>query len=210
MAASSNSSIIFDDKKRWGGILENPYLTRAQRFCLDNGRVMNLKRVLKSYALDSLLDVCCGTGEYVSIQKKGYVGIDNSVSFLSFAKQKNQHCRFVLGDAMTLPFLDGAFDASLLACASHHLADADFLFVLKEMKRVSRKFIFVDDSLRTNNQNPISKFFYGLDRGKSFRTPEDMARILTLLDNTDLKEKIFYKTFPAIHLHGVFVLEVVH
>ena len=52
-------------------------------------------------------------------------------------------------DALALPYKDASFDAVLLSLALHHFEGADQLRVLREMARVSRNIIVVNDLART-------------------------------------------------------------
>ncbi|HEX8915637.1 MAG TPA: methyltransferase domain-containing protein [Humisphaera sp.] len=53
------------------------------------------------------------------------------------------------GDALRLPFPDGAFDYAMTNMFLHHLSEAEGAAVLREMDRVSRRGIIVADLLRS-------------------------------------------------------------
>lgn len=195
-----------DLKDRWGGLLEHPFISRIQRTCLDGLRVEKLSNILRPFDFENVLDVCCGVGEYSSLKKCPYVGIDNSLFHIAYAQKKYKVPTFIDGDAKQLPFQDNTFSAVMLACASHHFSDRDFREVLSEMKRVSRKYLIVDDAVRTVTQSPASKFFYKLDRGTNFRTMPEMEQILQGLGGWKIALKQTYTSFPGIYLHAVFVL----
>lgn len=51
----------------------------------------------------------------------------------------------VRGDALKLPFADGAFDYTICSLFTHHLTDEKIIAALREMRRVTRREIFVSD-----------------------------------------------------------------
>ena len=55
----------------------------------------------------------------------------------------------VRGDALRLPFADGAFDAAYTVLTLHHFADDDAVRLVREMARVSRGPVLVNDLERT-------------------------------------------------------------
>lgn len=57
--------------------------------------------------------------------------------------------RTVLGDALRLPFTADAFDAALCTLTLHHFADEHAIALLREMARVSRGPVLVNDLERT-------------------------------------------------------------
>lgn len=66
----------------------------------------------------NVLDVACGTGDMmVSLAERGctVTGVDISEEMLSIARQKTSSANFQLGNAESLPFTDGEFDA--VTCA---------------------------------------------------------------------------------------------
>ena len=197
-----------DLKLRFAGILENPYVSKVHRHCLDGFKVKGLANILKPIHFENLLDVGCGLGEYACLKKGRYVGLDNSFVRVSFAKQQYRNCHFVQGDAVRLPFLNKTFEAVLLANTAHHLSDKLFEEVLGEMKRVSSKYIIIDDCVRTPDQGRVSRYFYSLDRGTQFRMVEGFKNILSGATDLNLVKEDTHRTFPGLYLHAVFVLEL--
>jgi ubiquinone/menaquinone biosynthesis C-methylase UbiE len=62
----------------------------------------------------------------------------------------------VRGDALRLPFSDGAFDYAICSLFTHHLTDEMIVRTLGEMRRVARRRIFVIDLHR----HPVAYYFY--------------------------------------------------
>ncbi|MCA9401346.1 MAG: class I SAM-dependent methyltransferase [Candidatus Omnitrophica bacterium] len=198
-----------DQKMRWGGLLEHPYISKVQRNCLDGFKVTGLKRIIGNLDYHSILDVGCGLGEYSRVAKQSnlYVGLDNSLPRVAFANQKYRF-PFLQADANVLPFKDNAFDAMLFANIAHHLTDEELTRALTEMIRVSNKYIIIDDCVSSHNQFFLSKFFYSLDRGTRFRSIEQFEELFAAIPNIHLILKDTHRTFPGLYLHAVFVLEV--
>lgn len=62
----------------------------------------------------SVLDLCCGSGDFTKIisklhHKAKVIGLDNSVEMLKLAKIKNPNGSFILGDCLNLPFKEKEF-----------------------------------------------------------------------------------------------------
>jgi len=189
-------------------ILDNPHILKIVRNCLDGFRVENFSKTLNTIAYDNILDVCCGLGEYSHPVIGRYVGIDQNLSYLSFARRHYPDGRFVLGDAIQLPFKDNAFEAALFAGTSHHFSNSEFSQILEELKRVSRKHVIVSDAVTTAAQNPFSRFFYHIDRGPVFRSMKDIENILASHKGMKTILKKTHRTFPGLYLHAIFVMEL--
>ncbi|HEY5037845.1 MAG TPA: class I SAM-dependent methyltransferase [bacterium] len=102
-----------------------------------------------------LLDVGCGNGFFsVPFEKICQtVGVDFSEKML--AKNPIQHK--LLMDAQHLSFQDMAFDVVFCHALLHHVDDIDG--VLKQMRRVSRKYVVI---LEPNRNNPLMFLFSAL------------------------------------------------
>ncbi len=197
-----------DRKMRFGGILENPLVSKVQRAILDGGRVAGLKAGLHSLQYFNVLDVGCGLGECSAICKKNYVGIDNSFPRITYATKRYPAHSFFVGDARDIPFAEKTFDLALLIDTSHHLNDEQLKTVLMQLARVSRRYIVVSDPVVYDGQNALSKFFYKLDRGACFRTVEQSKAVFCSIAGLECKETFSYRTFPGLYVHQAFVLEI--
>jgi len=104
---------------------------------------------------DSVLDVCCATGDQViHYAKRGIVayGIDLSAGMIKLAEKNKgnqglENVSFQIADAMNLPFKDSFFDYASISFALHEKERTARDKVISEMKRVVKKggaLIFID------------------------------------------------------------------
>jgi len=110
------------------------------------------------------LDVCCGTGDLaielrrVAGPSGRVVGLDFSPQMLAVAARKCPAVEWVQGDALALPFADGAFDAVTVGFGVRNLADLDR--GLREMARVLKpggRLVILEITQPT--RPPLSVFF---------------------------------------------------
>jgi demethylmenaquinone methyltransferase/2-methoxy-6-polyprenyl-1,4-benzoquinol methylase len=88
---------------------------------------------------DRVLDLCCGTGDLaLAAQRAGgrVTGLDFSERMLERARRKSAEIDWVRGDALALPFADGAFDAATVGFGVRNLDDLEG--GLAELRRVLR------------------------------------------------------------------------
>jgi len=88
---------------------------------------------------DRVLDACCGTGDLAlaALKAGGRVtGLDFSERMLERAHKKSSEVEWVRGDALALPFDDGAFDAATVGFGVRNLDDLER--GLAELRRVLR------------------------------------------------------------------------
>jgi demethylmenaquinone methyltransferase / 2-methoxy-6-polyprenyl-1,4-benzoquinol methylase len=86
---------------------------------------------------DRVLDACCGTGDLaVAAAAAGgkVTGVDFSRPMLDRACRKAPEIEWIEGDALALPFEDGAFDAATVGFGVRNLADLEG--GLRELRRV--------------------------------------------------------------------------
>jgi len=88
---------------------------------------------------DRVLDACCGTGDLAveALHAGGRVtGLDFSERMLERARRKSSEIDWVQGDALSLPFEDGSFDAATVGFGVRNLDDLER--GLGELRRVLR------------------------------------------------------------------------
>lgn len=116
----------------------------------------------------SVLDVGAGSGELLRVAaswaretKRGalLVGLElNARSAASILEESRGFAEVsaVRGDALRLPFKDGAFDYVISSLFTHHLGDEQIVAALREMARVARRGVSVIDLHR----HPVAYLFY--------------------------------------------------
>ncbi len=104
------------------------------------------RRAVRASALrvgGSALDVACGSGkltaELARIAGDGgrVVGLDFSPRMLEIARRDHPGIEFTEGDALSLPYADGTFDAATIAFGLRNLSDP--VRGLREMLRVLKR-----------------------------------------------------------------------
>ncbi len=135
-------------------------LRRVNRW-LGDARALR-RSVLRAIEADgaesfSLLDVGAGSGELLRETARWaraknlrarLFGLElNARAAESMASESRgfAEIRAVRGDALRLPFREGAFDYCLCSLFTHHFRDDGVVSVLKEMARVARRGVFVID-----------------------------------------------------------------
>jgi len=121
--------------KRYEAWFSTPFGGRADRV-----EKLILRGLLEDFAEShSLLDVGCGTGHFTDwFADPGLstVGLDRSLSMLTFARDRRADIPFLLGDATSLPFGEAAFDVVALITVLEFLDSPEA--ALREAGRVAR------------------------------------------------------------------------
>jgi ubiquinone/menaquinone biosynthesis C-methylase UbiE len=94
------------------------------------------------------LDVACGTGFLTRHLPGEVVGLDQSETMLEEARKQAPNTSYVLGDALSLPFDDGAFERVFTAHFYGHLQAAERERFLAEARRLAPELVVVDSALR--------------------------------------------------------------
>lgn len=101
-----------------------------------------------------VLDVGTGLGDMpLAFARRGWqtVALDSHPQVLAAARVATAHeplVEVVAGDGRSLPYPDGAFDISHCSLVVHHLDPADAVAVLREMARVARLGVVINDLRR--------------------------------------------------------------
>jgi ubiquinone/menaquinone biosynthesis C-methylase UbiE len=119
----------------------------------------------------SVLDVGAGSGELLRViaewarsnnKQAALVGLElnarsaSAISAVDGESQAFPEITALRGDALQLPFADGAFDYAMCSLFTHHFKDEQVVTILRELGRVARRRIFVIDLHR----HPIAYSFY--------------------------------------------------
>lgn len=116
----------------------------------------------------SLLDVGAGSGELLRVAAT-WARSNNSQGMFAGIELNPRSARAILertvdfpeinvirGDAMSLPFADSSIDYVICSLVTHHFRDAELVTMLRELKRVVRRQIFVIDLHR----HPVAYYLY--------------------------------------------------
>ena len=160
---------------------------------LDNA----LKQVIPS-ELGTCAEICCGTGEAISLFKnqiaKG-IGVDISSSMLRKGRSSinSPHLYFTQGDATQLPLQSAAFDSVIMLGGIHHVPDRKKLFA--EIYRILKPggvFIW---------REPVSDFWLW----KLLRSI--IYKLSPMLDHSTERPLTYNETVPVLNNEGFIVKE---
>jgi ubiquinone/menaquinone biosynthesis C-methylase UbiE len=105
-----------------------------------------LRSVVESLPPKRTLDVACGTG-YLTRHLRGEVtGVDQSAHMIEIARTRVPSGKFLVADALELPFPDASFDRVFTGHFYGHLESAERSAFLREARRVSPELVVVDAS----------------------------------------------------------------
>lgn len=89
---------------------------------------------------EKILDLGCGNGRLLEVLKDkdvDYVGVDNAEKLIEIAKKNYPQAKFLVGDALSLPFPSDFFDKVFSIRVLPHIPSNEFQFqFLKEVNRV--------------------------------------------------------------------------
>jgi ubiquinone/menaquinone biosynthesis C-methylase UbiE len=113
-----------------------------------------LESVIASLPPVRTLDVACGTGFLTRHLRGDVVGLDHSERMLEVAREQAPSARLVQGDALDLPFEDGAFDRLFASYFYCHLEEPERVTFLGEARRVAPELVIVG-SVRQDGVEPV-------------------------------------------------------
>jgi len=150
------------------------------------------------------LDIGCGTGEFCKIIKGEYVGIDLNEDYIGYASKKygNEKRKFLVMDAKKINFLKKEFNNSLMINMMHHCPREDFIGVLRNSEKVTKKQIIILDMVPPKN-NFVSKILYKLDQGKYMRTLDEQLKIIKEVLNVE--HYSVFKSPRRLYTHSLII-----
>lgn len=113
-----------------------------------NEELWEVERTLADLPPSRTLDVACGTGFLTRFLRGEVVGLDQSERMLEIAAWRVPGGRFLVGDALSLPFEDGSFGRLLTGHFYGHLDPQERDRFLIEARRVADQIVVVDSALR--------------------------------------------------------------
>jgi ubiquinone/menaquinone biosynthesis C-methylase UbiE len=198
----SNETELMDDLSRPDSEFVEAYseLTAINKHL---GGIRAVERFLPEDAL-SVLDVAsggCDVGEALAKSRNRHVvSLDMNPRGLKLADQTAP----VAGDALQLPFADNTFDAVICSLFFHHLTNAECVSVLREMWRVARRIVIVNDLHRNRVAHASIRILSALfSRSTMFRNDAaaSVRRAFRPTELGDIAEKAgiparVYRSFP--------------
>jgi ubiquinone/menaquinone biosynthesis C-methylase UbiE len=103
------------------------------------------------------LDVACGTGFLTRHLPGEVTGLDQSGRMLEIAAARVPEGRFVAGDALTLPFEDGAFGRLFTGHFYGHLDEDERARFAAEARRVAPELVVVDSAERLDTEDGMQE-----------------------------------------------------
>lgn len=164
-------------------LLDRPAIFHAARFLLVGGQ-QPTKRLLREHLAsgphETVLDVCCGVGEFAEAVTGRYVGVDLNERFIRGARRRylgDPRKRFEVADVLQSRFPAGLFDKAMLVNSLHHFSDEEATRLLAEVRRITRRLIVVVDADGTP-RGLVRRGLLALDRGRFMRTPARLAEVV--------------------------------
>jgi SAM-dependent methyltransferase len=114
--------------------------------------VSRLLEMVRALPVARTLDVACGSGFLTRHLSGTVVALDQSRAMVAVAQTRLPECVAMVGDALDLPFADGAFDRVLTGHFYGHLPAGEREVFLAEARRVAPELVVIDSALRPGVQ----------------------------------------------------------
>jgi ubiquinone/menaquinone biosynthesis C-methylase UbiE len=110
--------------------------------------VAELVAVVAGLPAGRVLDVACGTGFLTRHLPGEVTALDQSPAMVQVAAERMPRARVVQGEAVPLPFGDGAFDLLFTGHFYGHLLPEERTAFLREARRVAARVVVADSARR--------------------------------------------------------------
>lgn len=160
-------------------LLAHPWCYRLVSSLVDRYKLRAIGRLRKDFSGLRVLDLGCGIGNSVRLFKgSDYTGIDINRGYISFASRSYPGRNFIAGDAIRLEWGEG-FDIILVNSFLHHLDNGQALKILEKSSNALRPEgrVIVQEPLLPRNREWFCRLMASLDRGKYFRTREELDKL---------------------------------
>ena len=187
--------------------LDHPALFYAVRFLLvgrQGPTKRRLRELLDARPGETVLDVCCGIGEFAGCVDASYVGVDLNPLFVTRARTAHRAWpakRFEVGDATRLPFPAAHFDRAMAVNCLHHFSDDLGERVLRELCRVTRGPVLVVD-IDGTPRGVVRRSLLAMDRGAHVRRPERLAALVRRVLDVDIEARWDVGLYTEVAFRG--------
>jgi SAM-dependent methyltransferase len=164
-------------------LLDDPRVFKAVRYPLVGSQKKTrelVRRELDAGAGDSVLDVCCGTGDFADLVPGQYLGIDLNERFIRRARERYDGLpgkRFEVMDATRMQLDAGSYDRAMLVNAMHHFDEDLNRGILAELSRVVRERIVIVDAI-PDPESWLKRLVISSDRGDHVRPLKDQLALI--------------------------------
>jgi SAM-dependent methyltransferase len=164
--------------------LDRPLVWEASRVGLDLtfGLYRRRRTLLARWGLlagaPSVLDVGCGIGQYASLTRGRYLGVDLNCPYVDHARRRRgdeQH-DFRCVDAAELVVEGERFDLVLMVDFLHHLPDPAAASVLTTARKLAAGHVVSLEPV-TEQHNRAGRWFIDHDRGEHMRQHADLLAL---------------------------------
>lgn len=193
--------------RRLDRLFDRAWVFNAYQTLADGGKTRQIRRFLADVPYASVVDVGCGTGNWASLARGRYVGVDTSPSFIAACRERfadDPDKSFVQADATTLTPTQ-PFDLALLISVLHHLSDDDVRQLLRWVAEHAHYFFVLD--LYPIPWHPIARVLYALDRGHYIRSPEAQRALIAEEPRLQMVKQSSYFAPSSLYRHTLFLYE---
>jgi SAM-dependent methyltransferase len=172
-------------------VLDRPLVWEASRVGLDLafGLYRRRRALLRRWGLlegePRMLDIGCGIGQYASLARGEYVGVDLNRRYVEHARGRrgDERREFRCVDAAELAAEGERFDLVHMVDFLHHLSDESAESVLATARQLASDRVVVLEPV-TEQHNRLGRWFIDNDRGEYMRAH---ASLLSLLDRAGVE-----------------------
>lgn len=164
-------------------LLDDPRIFRAVRYPLVGSQKKTrelVRRELGAGPGDSVLDVCCGPGDFADLAPGPYLGVDLNERFVGLARRRCADLpekRFEVMDATRMRLGDASFDRAMIVNAMHHFDDDLNRGILAELSRVVRERIVIVDAI-PDPEGWLRRLVIQSDRGDHVRPLHEQLSLI--------------------------------
>ncbi len=193
--------------RRIHDFIERPWVFNLIQAVIDGGKGRQMRKFLRDVPFQSMVDIGCGTGNWAKLARGPYLGVDFSESFIAGCKRRyasDPGKQFVRADVSTLQLTE-RYDLTILVSVLHHLNESEIVTVVDWVARSTRYFFVLD--LYPIHWNPLSRWFYSVDRGNYIREPAAQQALILKHNAMRLVKRGDYFCPNGLYRHTLWLFE---